>query len=163
MNPGKWKVNLSHRIFILYKSAAISLPISLPCKGPSVLVFVTYGTSFYLPVRSVQPPIQSLYSRVRCIYMLERSVHSLIPILYPWVFLHLHARTFCTLADTISIPVGAMYLKKVLFTRWYDLIPICMLYLTCMGNFYMRAQSLYCKFYPMGTNFYCVNRCLALR
>ena len=85
MNPGKWKVNLNHRIFMLYESAETCHPVSLPCKGTSILIFVTCGANFYLRVWSVQPPIQSLYSWVRCIYMQECSVHLLIRLLFPWV------------------------------------------------------------------------------
>ena len=50
----------------------------LPCKGISILIFVTCGASFYLWVWSVQPLIQSPYPCLRCIYMQECSVHSLI-------------------------------------------------------------------------------------
>ena len=68
---------------MLYKSAETYHPVSLPCKGSNILIFVTCGASFYLRVLSVQPPIQSLYSWVRYIYMQECSVHSLIRLLFP--------------------------------------------------------------------------------
>ena len=89
MNPRKLKVNLNHYIFMLYKSAETRHPVSLPCKDTNILIFVTCGASFYLRLWSVQPPIQSLYLWVRCIYIL-------------------HARMFCTLAHTSSIPMGAI-------------------------------------------------------
>ena len=85
MNPRKLKVNLNHRIFMLHKSAETCHPVSLPCKGTNILIFVTCGASFYLQVWSVQPPIQSLYPWVRCIYMQECSLHLLIHLLFPWV------------------------------------------------------------------------------
>ena len=89
---------------MLYKSADICRPILLPCKGTRILKFVTYCYSFYLRVRSVQIQIQSLYPLVRdvfaaktfctladtfipvgaMIYMQERSLHSLIRLLYLW-------------------------------------------------------------------------------
>ena len=111
MNPGKWKVNLNDHIFKLYKSAEIYHPVSLPCKGTSFLMFVTCGARFYLWVWSVQPPIQSLYPWVWCIYMKECSVHStpLVSAMY------LHARTFFTLADATSILMGATYLPSRMF------------------------------------------------
>ena len=62
---------------LVHESAETCHPVSLPCKGTSILVVVTCGASFYLRVWSVQPLIQSLYPRVRCIYMQECSVHSL--------------------------------------------------------------------------------------
>ena len=50
----------------------------------------------------------------------------------------------CTATDMISIPKGAKYLDaRILYNSWYDLIPICMQYLTCIMRFYMPAQSLY--------------------
>ena len=85
MNPRKWKVNLNHCIFMLYKSVETCHLVSLPCKGTNILIFVTCGVSFYLRVWSVQTPIQSQYPWVRCIYMQECSVHSLIHLLLPWV------------------------------------------------------------------------------
>ena len=48
MNPIKWKVNLNHRIFMLYESAETCHPVLLPCKGTNILLFVTCGASFYL-------------------------------------------------------------------------------------------------------------------
>ena len=63
---------------MLCKSMEICLPISLPCKGTSILIFVTSEASFYLQVRSVQPLMQSLFPRVRCIYMQECSTYSLM-------------------------------------------------------------------------------------
>ena len=77
MNSGKLKVNLNHHIFMLYKSAKTCHPLSLPCRGTNILIYVTCGASFYLRLWSVQPPIQSLYPLVSCIYMQECSVHSL--------------------------------------------------------------------------------------
>ena len=47
MNPGKWKVNLNHDIFMLCKSVETCHPVSLPCKGTNILIFVTCGVSFY--------------------------------------------------------------------------------------------------------------------
>ena len=122
MNPGNWKVNLNHCIFMLYKSAETCHPVSLPCKGTNILIFVTCGASFYLYVWSVQPQIQSPYLLVRCIYMQECSVHLLIRLLFPWVqcqslkpALSLCSQTvfvtvddFIALSHTSSIPMGAI-------------------------------------------------------
>ena len=69
---------------MLYKSAETCHPVSLPCKGTNTLIFVTCGASFYLQVWSVQPPIQSI----------------------PVGEMYLHARMFCALAHTSSIPMG---------------------------------------------------------
>ena len=130
MNPGKWKVNLNH-IFMLYKSVETCHPVSLPCKGTSILIFVICGASFYLWVWSVQLWIQSLYAWVWCIhmqrmfcalshmssipmgainlYMQECFLHLLIWLLYPLGVMYLHARMFCTLSYTSSsIPMGAI-------------------------------------------------------
>ena len=107
MNPRKWKINLNRRIFMY-------INLSLPCKGTNILIFVTCVASFYPWVWSVQPPIQSLYPRVRCIYLQECSAHS--PIFYSHgCSKFLHATTFLTLADTTFIPMFAMYLPARMF------------------------------------------------
>ena len=82
MNPRKWKVNLNLNIFMLHKSAETCHPVSLPCKGTNILIFVTCRASFYLWVWSVQPPIQSLLADTTSILMFA---------------MYLHARMFCTL------------------------------------------------------------------
>ena len=115
MNNGKWTVNLNHRFLMLYKSAETCHPISLPCKGTNILIFVTCGASFYLRVWSVNLPIQSLYPWVRCIYMQECSVHLLIVFYSHGCNKFLHARMFFTLTDTTSILIFAMYLHARMF------------------------------------------------
>ena len=123
MIPGKWKVNLNHRIFMLYKSAETCHPVSLTCKGTNIQIFVTCGASFYLRVWSVQPPIQSLYPWVRCIYMQECSVHLLICLLFPWV-------------QQIST------FKNVFNTRWYHFYShVCDVF-TCKNVLYTRSVRL---------------------
>ena len=62
---------------MLYKYVETCHPVSLPCKGTSILIFVTCGASFHLWVWSVQSPIQTLYPWVRCIYMQECFVRLL--------------------------------------------------------------------------------------
>ena len=104
------KSYLNHRIFMLYKSVETCHPVSLPYKGTNILIFVTCRANFYLWVWSVQPPIQSLYPWVRCIYMQECSMHFLIhlhdDLLFPWVQvatnLYMQER-FCTRWSTTSI------------------------------------------------------------
>ena len=93
MNPGKWKVHLNC-FFMLYKSAETCHLVSLPCKGTNILIIVTCGASCYLRVWSVQPPIQSLYLCVRCIYMQECSVHLLYVFYSHGCNKFLHLRTF---------------------------------------------------------------------
>ena len=128
----KWKVNLNHCIFMLYKSAETCHPVSLPCKGTNMLIFVTCRASFYLRVWSVQPPIQSLYPGIICIYMQECSVYSLIHLPFhgcnvrAWnlfwasvaklVLWQLMILLPCILAHTSSIPMGA---NKFLHARTF--------------------------------------------
>ena len=72
---------------MLYKSTETCHPVSLPCKGTNILIFVTCGASFYLRAWSVQPPIQCFI---------------------PMGEMYLHARMFYTLAHTSLIPTGAI-------------------------------------------------------
>ena len=102
MNDGKWKVNLNHCIFLLYKSVKTCHPVSLPCKGTNILIFATCGASFDPQVWSVQPPIQSLYPWVRCVYMHECSVHLLIRLLFPCVQINFYMQE-CFLHSLIPL------------------------------------------------------------
>ena len=81
---------------MLYKSAETCHPVSLPCKGTNILIFVTCGASFYLRVWSVQPPIQSI----------------------PAGEMYLLARMFCAFAHKSSNPMGAInfYIQRTFFT-----------------------------------------------
>ena len=90
-------------------------PVSLPCKGTNILIFVTCLASFYLWVWSVQPLIQSLYLWVRCIYMQECSVHLLILFYFLVCNKFLHARMLFTLTDTTFILMFVMYLHARMF------------------------------------------------
>ena len=94
MNPRKWEVNLNHHIFTLNKSVETCHPVSLPCKGTSILIFVTCGASFYPRVWSVQPQLMILLPCVLAhassihmgainFYIQERFLHWLIPLLFP--------------------------------------------------------------------------------
>ena len=91
-----------------YKSIETCHPVSLPCKGTNILMFVTCGASFYLWVWSVQPIKYNLYTCGLDVFTCKNVLctHSYI------FYSHgcnkfLHARTFFTLAHTI------------LFKCWY--------------------------------------------
>ena len=123
MNPRKWKVNLNHHIFMLYKSAETCHPVSLPFNGTNILIFVTCGASFNLWVWSVQPLIQYLYPWVRCIYI------------------KLHARMFCALAHTSSIPMGAINFNMQKCSL-HSLIPLPF---SCLQCIYMQERSIHSR------------------
>ena len=100
---------------MLYKSAETCHPVSLPCKGTNILMFETCGASFYLWVWSVQPPIQSLYLWVRCIYMQNLLCTCSYVFYSHGCNKFLYERTFFTLADTTSILMFAMYWHARMF------------------------------------------------
>ena len=106
MNPGKWKVNLNH-IFMFYKSADLS-PGFITMQGqkyshicnlwgkflPAGMICTTTDT-ISIPVGAIY-----LHARMFCalaqtssipmgainFYMQECFLHSLIRLLYPWVW-----------------------------------------------------------------------------
>ena len=121
MNPGKWNVNLNNHIFMLFKSSETCHPVSLPCRGTSILTFVTCGASFGLRVWSVEQPIQSLYPWVRCIYMQECSVHSLVCLLFPW-------------AQEISTCKNVFF-----YTRWCHFYSLVCNVFTCKNVLFARS------------------------
>ena len=90
----------------------------------SAEIFVTCGASFYLWVWSAQPPIQSLYPWVRCIYMQECSVHLLICLLFLWVqWISTCKNVFFILADITSILMFDVFTwKNVLYTCFICLL-----------------------------------------
>ena len=138
MNPGKWKVNLNHCIFMLYKSAETCHPVSLPCKGTNIHIFVTCGVSFYLWVWSVQPPIQSLYPWVRCYYMQECSVHLLMSFI-PMCAINFYIQErFFILTDTTSILMFVMYLHARMLCT---LAPYVFYYRGC--NKFLHARTFF--------------------
>ena len=99
---------------------------------------------------------------MRCIYMQERFLRSLIPLLFLWcdvftcknvLYTHsyilyshgcnvfIHARTFFMLPDTTSIPMGAMYLHARMFCTLAHTssIPMGEMYL-CMHESFLHSM-----------------------
>ena len=110
---------------MLYKSAATCNPVILPSKGRNILIFVTCGASFYLWVWSVQPLIQSLHPWLRCIYMQECSVHSLIHLLFPWAMGAIH-----------------FYMQDHFYTCWYHFYSHVWDVFICKNVLYSRSIRL---------------------
>ena len=121
----------THKHANIHKSAETCHPVSLPCKGTRILIFVTCGPRFYLRVWYVQPPIQSLYPWVRCISMQECSVHSLMFFIPMGVINFYMQERFFTLAGTTFIPMVLMYLHATMFCT-----------LTCLPFPFVQCQSL---------------------
>ena len=84
MNPRKRRVNLNHHIFMLYKSVETGHPVSLPCKVTNNShIYILWGK--FLPVGMICTTTDTMGE------------------------MYLHARMFCALAHTYSIPMGAIH------------------------------------------------------
>ena len=176
MNPGKWEVNLN-RIFMLYKSTEICLPISLPSMATSMLIFLTW--------RQVFTCRYDLYNHRYNLYIPGCNVFTCKNVLYTsWYDFYTHGSDVFTFKNVLYNHWCNFYThgcdvftcKNILYTHWYNFIPITMLYLTCMGNFYMSSHNFdtpfyvptetliftnRTNFYTVGTIFYNSNQCLA--
>ena len=130
MNPGKWKVNLNHHIFMLYKSMETCHPVSLPCKGTSILIFATCGKKF-LPAGMICTTTDTIsvivgfstLTRTSSIPMGAINVSAwnlFLASVAKLVLWQLMILLPCTLAHTSSIPMGAINFtcKNIFFTRW---------------------------------------------
>ena len=120
---------------MLYKSVDTCHPVSLPCKGTNILLFVTCGTSFHLQpagmicttTDTISTPMGEIYlharmfcahahmSSIRTIpmgainfYMLEGFLHSLIPLIFSCLRCIYMQECSVHSLHTSSIPMGAM-------------------------------------------------------
>ena len=113
---------------MLYKSADTCHPVSLPCKGTNILIFVTCMARF-LPGGMICTSTDTI------------SV--------PMGEMYLHARMFCALAHMSSIPMGAInfYMEEHFL---HSLIPLLFSCLRCIYMQECSVHSLCTSCIPMG-------------
>ena len=148
MNPGKWKVNLNHHIFMLYKSVETCPPGFITMQGHKYSHICNLWGQF-LPVGMICTTIDTIY--------------------IPMGEMHLHVRMFCTLAlhDFYSYGCNvrawnlfwARVAKPILW-KMMILLPCTLAHTRSIQNFYMQ-DIFYASWYNRN-NFYRANRSLAL-
>ena len=105
MNPRKCKVNLNHRIFVLYKSAETCHPVSFPCKGTNILIFEVFTCGYDLYNHRY-----NFYTRGWEVFICNNVLWLALVFYCHRCNKFLHARMFFTLADTTYILIFAIYL-----------------------------------------------------
>ena len=103
---------------MLYKSVETWHPVSLPCKGTNILIFVTCGASF-LPAGMICTTSDTI------------SI--------PEGEMYLHARIFCALAHKSCVPMDAInfYIQERFL---HSLIPLLF---SCLRCIYMQECSVH--------------------
>ena len=100
---------------MLYKSAETCHPVSLPCKGTNILIFVTCGQIFTC-VYDLHNQRYNLYTHGWDVFTSKNVLCTRSYVFYSHGYnKFLHTRTFFALADTTSILMFVMYLHARMY------------------------------------------------